>query len=728
MRLLSRPASVLIALVLGPAFAAAQTFVSGSAQIPSGAPFNNSRTENVDFADVDLDGDFDAAFADGGDGGDDQNRLWINLGGAQGGSPGFFADETAARLPAILDSSRDVEFADFDGNGDFDLDVANHSMVSLQSSRFWINMGGLQGGSAGFFVDETATRWVGLGGPGSSLPLSQVLGSGGFFDHSGDRDYGDFDADGDLDLVHSSYGFAYSGQIPTRLFLNDGAGYFTEFNPSGFQLPSMNIANGQPALWAEGVYQDLTTNTTGAQADITAAVVGFELGDIDGDLDLDLLLGNRGGGDPRMFKNRLSETGALAWRDVTAATFPAGSVLGTGVFEQELGDFDDDGDLDLYGVNWGFPNFNDETLTNLGDGTYCCVTSVPSSQQDDEEADFGDYDNDGDLDVFVANFAGNQRLYRNDLVPSGTAAFVHVTSIEMPVVSPIGKDADWTDIDGDGDYDVMVARDNGAPNVLLVNQSQVADTHAPRLEHLEQAPDRSASAVPTRVRVHVYDNAAHYYTWFANVELDHRVDGGAWIATPMRASAGQVFLGEIPGQLVGWIEYRVRAADLSGNSSTSAIHGYAADDGTCSGTVSFYCTAKPTSIPGCSPVFALGGVPSASAGAGFTIGVQSVPGGNPGLFLYTTNGAAATPIQNAYGFLCIQSGPGMFRIGMQVGGGTTGVCDGTYALDFNQYLATQTQDPNLGAGSDVDVQCWYRDPPNPGTANFTQALRFTVCP
>jgi hypothetical protein len=105
-----------------------------------------------------------------------------------------------------------------------------------------------------------------------------------------------------------------------------------------------------------------------------------------------------------------------------------------------------------------------------------------------------------------------------------------------------------------------------------------------------------------------------------------------------------------------------------------------------------------------------------------------VPGGNPGLFLYTTNGAATTPIQNAYGFLCIQSGPGMFRIGFQTGSGTSGVCDGSYVMNFNQYLAAQTQDPNLGAGSDVDVQCWYRDPPNPGTANFTQALRFTVCP
>jgi hypothetical protein len=693
--------------------AAAQTFVQAPAQIPQGNPFNNSDTENVDFA-------------DGGDTGNDQNRLWINLGSAQGGTPGFYADETAARLPAITDSSRDVEFADFDGDGDVDLDVTNHSTITAQTCRFWINAGGLQGGSAGFFVDETAARWLGLGGPGSSLPPGQVLGSGGFFDYSGDSDYGDLDGDGDLDLVHSSYGPAYGGQVPTRIFLNDGAGAFTEFNPSGFQLPATNIANGQPALWAEGLQQVNTNNATGLQADIASDAVDIDVGDIDGDLDLDILHGARSTGVPRMFANRLSETGSLIWRDVTSTTYPAGFTSGNGRYEQEFGDFDSDDDLDIYGLNW-FNNFTDDTLVNNGDGTYCCVTSVIGSQADDEEVDFGDYDNDGDLDVYVANFSGNDKLYDNALVPSGNFSLV-LANQELGTVQGTARDADWTDIDGDGDYDILVARSSNQANLLLRNQSQVPDTHAPRPVQLEQAPDRISSAVPTRVRVQVYDNAPYYYTWYANVVLDFRVDGGIWYTLPMRSSAGQVFQGGVPGAMIGLIEYRVRATDRSGNTATSVVKSFVASDGGCNGNASFYCTAKTTSIPGCAPSFALNGVPSASAVNGFTVQVNDVPGGNPGLFLYTTNGAATTPIQNAYGFLCIQSGPGMFRIGIQSGSGTSGVCNGSYGMNFNQYLAAQTQDPNLGAGSDVDVQCWYRDPPNPGTANFTQALRFTVCP
>ena len=110
------------------------------------------------------------------------------------------------------------------------------------------------------------------------------------------------------------------------------------------------------------------------------------------------------------------------------------------------------------------------------------------------------------------------------------------------------------------------------------------------------------------------------------------------------------------------------------------------------------------------PSFSFNGTPSASALTGFTIEYAPAPGGNPGLFIYTTNGAASTPIQNAFGFLCIQGGPGLFRTGLQVGEGTPGVCDGGYDINFNQHIQTQTQNPALVEGATVDTQVWYRDP------------------
>jgi hypothetical protein len=93
----------------------AQILSNNTTDIHGGSPFNNSWSENVDFGDVDGDGDWDAIFADGGDNSNDQNRIWINQGGLQGGTLGVFVDETATRFPAVLDQSRDIELVDFDG-------------------------------------------------------------------------------------------------------------------------------------------------------------------------------------------------------------------------------------------------------------------------------------------------------------------------------------------------------------------------------------------------------------------------------------------------------------------------------------------------------------------------------------------------------------------------------------------------------------------------------------
>jgi hypothetical protein len=721
---LRRASLALLVCALVPVPLSAQVFVKAPGQIPAGAPFNASRTENVDFGDVDLDGDFDVAMADGGDCCNDQNRLWVNQGGAQGGTIGFFEDETAAQCPNVADQSRDVEFADFDGDGDLDLCTANTSQTVSQTNRFWCNQGGLQAGTVGFYADETQARWVGLALPASSIAASQLLPGGGYIDYSCDSDFADLDDDGDLDLVQSSYGGAFGGQVPTRLFLNDGAGFFGEHNPSGFKLTGQTLPTGSPALWAEGTQLANTLESGGANADIATTALDIELGDVDGDWDVDILHGARQE-PPRMFQSRLSETGVVIWRDVTGSAFAPGYSSGNGHYEQEFGDFDDDDDLDILGVNW-FNNFEDDTLRNSG-GFFAEVTKLPGSVADDNEGDFGDYDNDGDLDLYIASWSGQDKLYRNELAQTGAPSFVPAQA-ELPTLTQVSLDADWGDIDGDGDSDVLVATNNNAPNELLLNTSEVPDTHAPRAVRLEQAPDRSSSAVPTFVRAHLYDNAPYYATWYADVVLDFRVDGGPWYTLPMPCVGGQLFRGEISGALIGTIEYRVRAADLSGNVGLSQVQSFTALDGGCNGSITTYCTAKPTSLPGCSPSFYLNGVPSASAKTAFTVNVNSVPGGNPGLFLYTTNGAAATPIQTAFGFLCIQSGPGMFRIGFQFDEGTQGACVGSYGMNFNQYIHGQTQDPALGAGASVDVQCWYRDPPNPGSANLTQALHFTVCP
>ncbi len=163
----------------------------------------------------------------------------------------------------------------------------------------------------------------------------------------------------------------------------------------------------------------------------------------------------------------------------TAAILTSGYKTGVAA-----GDFDNDGRLDLYVTAFG-PNM---LFRNAGNGTFVDVTAaagVAGGAHDwSTSAGFFDYDRDGDLDLYVANYvdfrveenpwcglrsAGYRmycdptifdgvpdRLFRND----GNGTFTDVSS-QAGIANPGGKGLGvvFCDIDGDGDTDVYVAND-----------------------------------------------------------------------------------------------------------------------------------------------------------------------------------------------------------------------------------------------------------------------------
>jgi hypothetical protein len=701
--------------------ASAQVYTSAPGNIPQGAPFNTFVAGQVDFGDVDLDGDWDAAFAAGGDLGNSQSRLWINLGGLQGGSVGSYADETAARLPATSFHSRDLEFADLDGDGDLDLHLINTSELSNQGARWWINAGGIQGGTVGFFTDDTVARWVGLGGSGSSIPPAAVLASGGYIHWAEEHSFADLDGDGDLDLVAASVGGAFSGSEPTRVFLNDGNGFFSEFNPSGFQLSGVSIANGNPGLWCQGVQQSGTSNTSGLFCDIAVQGVAVDVADLEADFDLDILLLDQSE-TPRMARN-LSELGSLALRDATGATWPAGWGRGTFKTEQDFGDLDGDADVDLFGVNWLAPKA-DQKIARLDDGalassaaaTFAAPLSAPGTGLDGDDADFVDFDADGDLDVFVGTAMADV-LLRND-TSSGPIALAVVPSAVQGGPFSLIFDVDAADVDLDGDCDLL--RAGQPPSALLLDTLNVSDTSAPKIPALEQPADHGVTSAPTMIRAHVLDNAPDSLTATNITELLWSLDGAPFQAAPMSWSGGQVFRGEIPASALGNVRYFVRSTDWSGNSGQSALKSVHTAGG-CSGSVSTYCTGKLNS-QGCVPAITFSGAPSASAGSGFLVRVDSLLPSVPALYFYSQSGPATVPFQG--GVLCVAAP--LVRTPVTMSGGAA-ACSGSLGLDFNTWIASGA-DPSLGAGSAVWMQAWSRDPASPSTTSLSDALRFEVCP
>lgn len=213
--------------------------------------------------------------------------------------------------------------------------------------------------------------------------------------------------------------------------------------------------------------------------------------DQDGDLDVFLVHGARGGGrfvDGEPWPSRLlrqESDGALV--DVTARAGMFAQRLGMGV---AVGDIDGDGDPDLYVSSFG----PDALFRNDGDGTFTDVSIAAGIDNSawGASALFFDFDLDGDQDLFVTNYVdvdpgevctdnGGRRdycgpagfpgvadvLYRND----GAGLFADVSSPSGIGAAPApGLGVVSADFNGDSAPDLYVAND-GAPNQLWIRRA-----------------------------------------------------------------------------------------------------------------------------------------------------------------------------------------------------------------------------------------------------------------
>jgi hypothetical protein len=531
------------------------------------AQFGLDRSENIDVGDVDNDGDLDVIVGNGGDGGDAPNRIFINNGGLQGGTLGTFTEETSARFLGVPnDRSRDIEFADIDDDGDLDIYVSNRGTFASggQPARFYINQGGIQGGTIGVYTEDTNARWGTL----MNVPLAeQVFGGnqGPFLDHTCDCDFADLDDDGDLDLFHSSYGPGINGTRDSRVFLNDGAGIFHELWP-----------------WVE------------ASSDTAVHVMDLDLMDMDGDYDIDVVMSSRDSQARIFMNNTVNGIGATLFSDITqTALLDTGAVFfGNANYESESADVDGDGDFDIWMKNYN--GNTDRLLRNNGyvDGVGFNFTQMDEWIKgdpvvDENEVDFFDFDGDNDLDLFVANFMGTNYLYQNGTAQgvdphldgmfhrTGTSASGSLVPWpELPASFNGGTslDADLADMDNDGDPDILISNDSNQPNRYFQNILGVPDTHAPTFDSVTVQADKPAGT-STVIHASIRDNSAYYIINYYNSDLIYTVDGGPETTVCMFKQGGQQARGVIP-DLSGTIAYRIETTDLGGNTGVSATNSF----------------------------------------------------------------------------------------------------------------------------------------------------------
>jgi hypothetical protein len=183
--------------------------------------------------------------------------------------------------------------------------------------------------------------------------------------------------------------------------------------------------------------------------------------DNDGDLDVILL---RGAGEAPLRLSLLANRGDGTFEDVTLAGGLA-EPIATG--SAAWGDYDDDGRLDLFvcgefspsggeaGASPPDPRNRCRLYHNRGDGTFVDVAGAAGvfNERCAQGAAWGDYDDDGRLDLYVSNRDGPGRLYHNE----GDGTF-RDRAPALGVSGSSGGSACWFwDYDNDGRQDLFVA-------------------------------------------------------------------------------------------------------------------------------------------------------------------------------------------------------------------------------------------------------------------------------
>ena len=244
--------------------------------------------------------------------------------------------------------------------------------------------------------------------------------------------WGDYDGDGWSDL------YLTSGNGPNRLFHNNGDGTFAEV----LDFPMLALT---------------TTINSGAN------FVDF---DNDGWLDLYVL----GLGGNHLFHNVAGQS----WLDVSLVSGLADEGQGE---TSAWADFDADGWLDVYVVNWACEScpegYRDGLYFNNGDGTFNDISAqlhISSTLGPGFTASSVDFDNDGDLDIYVVNdkHYGNV-LWRNDGPGCGGHCFVNIVGPAGAATEVFGMGLAVGDYDHDHDLDFFFT-DIG-PSTLLQNQT-----------------------------------------------------------------------------------------------------------------------------------------------------------------------------------------------------------------------------------------------------------------
>ncbi|MBN1559030.1 Ig-like domain-containing protein [candidate division KSB1 bacterium] len=332
--------------------------------------------------------------------------------------------------------SHGICFVDYDNDGDYDI----FNATTDDRNRLYQNDGN------GFFADVTDA---------AQLPLNRTVFPG--FDSEpygyGTRGVVAFDAnnDGFMDLLGVNWGPAenrYDLNVaivippqPNEFYLNKGDGTFLTIENSGLTHPPNTSYMGTQGVTAADVDNDGDMDILIVHRNYTSITEdGRVINDFNREVQVfNQLMINDGHGN---FTNESVERGLDdAWNDANGATFA---------------DFDNDGDLDLFVPPKDKSRTYLTAYQNDGNGYFRNISKTLQIPQAGFSTFFLDADNDTDLDIIVTRTRSVSSFYEN--VGGGVYQEIKNAGVEIPSVDPRGGAVG--DIDDDGDLDLYIADAN----------------------------------------------------------------------------------------------------------------------------------------------------------------------------------------------------------------------------------------------------------------------------
>ena len=478
-------------------------------------------TSDGALGDVDGDGDLDVVAA-GGSLSDAQTRLYRNLGGA------VFEDATDL-LPVDSDTTSALELGDLDLDGDLDLWIANLSgpdrvylgdgtgtftelalaVPPFEEPSTAVALGDVDADGAPDALVGTRITFASrlFVNDGTAIFSDATAGIPAHLDDTASVQLGDVNGDRHLDALigNSTDSSLPSTSQPDRLYLGDGSGTFVEsadalppgseldtrvcrlvdvdgdgdldawFGAASRTVPSIfsgfEFQNGEPNRLALGDGAGGFVDADQWLPPIVDRTQAGAFADVDGDGDLDLVVGNRDADYVELGSGR----GSFVLRDgsLAARWQPTAGV--------DTGDVNGDGSLDLVVGSRDLHDADARHGLLLGDGTGVFTDAsagLPLAERDAIDVSLGDTDADGDLDLLIANpydgeffpLTQDSSLYRND----GGGVF---TDVSAALPQYLGDDrgvatlGELVDLNADGAADVLLGDrldfDGGGDNLSL---------------------------------------------------------------------------------------------------------------------------------------------------------------------------------------------------------------------------------------------------------------------